>query len=88
MGVSPAEILKLQQKTPFTGLRLVLTDGKTYEVRHPERMTVSRSMVYVALSPGPDGVPERGVYCDPIHIVRIEPIEPPLSLGSDENGRE
>ncbi len=37
-------------------------------------MSVARTLVFIALSPGEDGVPDASAYCDPVHITRIEPI--------------
>ncbi len=34
------EIIELQRIRPFPGLRITISDGQTYEVRHPELMTV------------------------------------------------
>ena len=76
------EILELQSRRPFEGLRLYVSDGAIYEVRHTERMVVTRTLVHMALSPGKDGVPERSAYCDPVHITRIEP----LKNGSRKDG--
>jgi hypothetical protein len=71
----PAEIIALQRKQPFTGLRIYVSDGAVYDVLHPEKMTVSRSTVSIAVPPiDEEGVPERQIYCDPVHITRIEPL--------------
>ena len=67
------EIITLQRARPFPGLRIHVSDGEAYEVTHPEMMSVTRRLVFMALSPGMDGVPERSAYCDPVHITRIEP---------------
>ena len=74
VAMSPNEILALQRTRPFAGLRVHVSDGTSYEVLHPENMTVTRTIVFIAMRPGPDGVPDRGVYCDPVHITRIEPL--------------
>ncbi len=68
------EILELQRRRPFPGLRLHLSDGTSYEVMHPEMMAVTRTLVFIALPPVSEGVPERSVYCDPVHVTRIEPM--------------
>ena len=68
------EIIELQRTRPFPGLRFYVSDAKSYEIRHPEMMMVTRTMLYLAVSPGKDGVPERSAYCDPVHITRIEPM--------------
>lgn len=68
------------KKQPFRPIRVYVSDGSSYDVRHPEFMLVTRVEVVIALDPGTDEVPERSVYCDPVHITRIEPI--------DGNGRK
>lgn len=68
------EILELHRRRPFPGLRLHLSDGTSYEVMHPEIMAVTRTLVFIALPPVSEGVPERSVYCDPVHVTRIEPM--------------
>ena len=37
------EILALQRKQPFTGIRIHISDGQAYEVLHPEMMMVTRT---------------------------------------------
>ncbi len=72
------EILELQRKRPFTGLRIYVSDGESYEILHPEMMLVTPTLVHIALPPLVEGVPEGGsVYCDPVHITRIEPLNGP-----------
>ncbi len=69
------EIIELQKQRPFPGLRIHVSDGATYEVLHPEMMAVTSRSVFIALLPLEDGVPAGGsVYCDPMHITRVEPI--------------
>lgn len=73
--MSPKEIIELQRERSFPGLRIHISDGASYEVRHPELMLVTPGRVYIALPPLKDGVPTGGaVYCDPVHITRIEPL--------------
>lgn len=68
------EILAFQRKQPFPGLRIHVSDGQSYKVRHPELMTVTASLVFIALPPLANDLPESWVTCDPVHITRIEPI--------------
>ena len=70
------ELLDLQRTRPFPGLRIHVSDGASYDVMHPEMMTVTSRSVFIALPPLEDGLPTGGsVYCDPVHITRVEPIE-------------
>jgi len=71
----PDEILKLQRKSPFTGLRIYIFDGSSYDVYHPEMMLVTERNVYIAIPPSrKDAAPGDAVHCDPVHITRIEPL--------------
>ena len=81
------EIIELQRTRPFPGLRFYVSDGKSYEIRHPERMMVTRTMLHLAVSRGKDGVPIRTVYCDPVHITRIEPINGKKRTNSRKRGK-
>ncbi len=68
----PDEIRAHLRKQPFLPIRIYVSDGSSYEVRHPEMMFVTRAEVIIGL--GDDDMPERCVYCDPLHITRIEPL--------------
>ena len=39
---------------------------------HPEMTLITVRTVVIAQPPETDGVPESRVYCDPVHITRIE----------------
>jgi len=75
--MSPDQILEHLHSKPFQPLRIYLSDGGTYEVRHPEMALVARRQVAIALSSQEGRIPERMVFCDPLHVTRIEPIESP-----------
>ena len=68
------EITRHLRRQPFRPIRVFISDGAWYDVRHPELMYVARSEVVIGLDPGTDVIPESSVYCDPIHITGIEPI--------------
>jgi hypothetical protein len=75
----PNEIEKHRRKTPFQPFRLILSNGQSYEVRHPEMIFVSRTNVIIATAIGEDNIVEDTIFCDPIHVSNIELIngEPP-----------
>lgn len=58
-------------------MRVFLTDGSVYDIKHPDMALVTRSYLEtrVASQSGPDGIDRRHV-CSLIHIVRIEIGEP------------
>ncbi len=70
----PDDILELLRAQPFEPFRICLTDGATYDIRHPDMAIVQRSRVTVAVPGprGPDGPAERTVNCALLHITRTE----------------
>ena len=68
------EIEKQRSERPFVPFRLCLSDGKGYDVRHPEMLIVSRTVLAVAVHKPRSRQPERVVLCDPVHVVRLEPL--------------
>jgi len=73
--MSPDRILDHLRREPFRPIRVYLSDGSSYEVRHPELALVTRRELVIALPSAEDRLPERSVFCDPLHITRIEPID-------------
>ncbi len=73
--VRPNEILNHLRRKPFDPIRIHISDGASYDVTHPEMMAATTHVVFIAQPPETDGVPERSVYCDPVHITRIEPLD-------------
>jgi hypothetical protein len=70
----PEDILELLRTHPFEPFRIHLTDGATYEIRHPDMVIVQRSKVIVGVPgpQGPDGPMERTVNRALVHITRTE----------------
>ncbi len=73
----PNDILELLRAQPFRPFRLSLSDGREFEVRHPEMAMVGRSTVHIGI-PARDGIEgqiERLVNCALIHITTTELID-------------
>lgn len=65
-------VLKAQ---PFMPIRVHISDGSHHDVRHPEMLMVSKTVVSVAIYAKDDAsLPESIIFCDPVHITRIEPL--------------
>ena len=69
------EIRDHLRREPFRPFRVYVSNGMSYDVRHPELMAVSRREVVIALDVGEDDLPERFAYCDPVHVTNIEPLD-------------
>jgi hypothetical protein len=73
----PEDIRGFLQRRPFQPFRLTLTDGRTYDVRHPELAMVGRSTVAIGVpAPNdPDPVYDRLVTVSLLHVMQLEPCE-------------
>jgi hypothetical protein len=67
------EFSQLLRVRPFVPLRIHMTDGQTYDVRHPDQVIVLRQRVDIGVQPDPrTGVVERVEHCSLLHVVRVE----------------
>ena len=73
----PEGVREFLRRQPFRPFRLTLTDGRTYDVMHPELAMVGRSWVQVGLArPGdPENIAERLISVSLLDIMQIEPLE-------------
>lgn len=72
----PEELLELLRRRPFIPLRLHMTDGQTYDLRHPDNVLVLRTRVDIGVMPDPGtGVLSRVEYCSLLHVVRVEELQ-------------
>ncbi len=77
------DVREFVHRRPFRPFRVTLTDGRTYDVHHPEMAMVGRSSVVIGLpQPGdPEPVYDRAVTVALIHIMQIEHIETAAPAG-------
>jgi hypothetical protein len=73
----PEDVREFLRRRPFQPFRLTLTDGRTYDVMHPELAIVGRGWVEVGLArPGdPENIAERLISVSLLHTMQIEPLE-------------
>lgn len=69
------------RRQPFRRFRVVLTDGRALEVRHPELAIIGQSTVSIALAQPRDPEPahDRLTTFPLAEILRIEPAEAPAA---------
>jgi hypothetical protein len=64
-------------RRPFTPLRIHLTDGTTYDIRHPEMALLTRSSIEIGIEGQPGSlIADQVMYCSLLHVVRIENLNP------------
>ncbi len=73
-GMNLAVLRDLLATRPFAPIRVRLSSGDTYEVRHPEMALLLRNGIYIALPDGNGDIPERAVFCALLHIAAVESV--------------
>jgi hypothetical protein len=70
--------------TPFQPFRVVLTDGQSYDVKHPDFVLTTRRTAVIGVKKS-DEQPffDRYHVVSLLHIVRLEPVEAPAAGGSN-----
>jgi hypothetical protein len=62
----------LLTRRPFEPMRVKMSNGESFEIRHPEMATLTKTGLIVVL-PEPDGSPsERFEVCSYLHIASVE----------------
>jgi hypothetical protein len=66
------------RRTPFTAFRLRVSDGKYYDILHPEMVGLTKQSVNIFVydrgaKPGQD-IPARQVIISPLHVTSVEDI--------------
>lgn len=69
-----AELRETLRKHPFAPFRLHLSNGLTYDVRHPEMALLTSHSIHVVKLTKSGRAADCVVQCDLIHVVAIEPL--------------
>jgi hypothetical protein len=71
----PEDLLALLQTRPFVPFRIHTTDGRYYDIVHPEAMLVLRSRAIIGLRPDPaTNIPDQSEEIALLHVVRTSEI--------------
>jgi hypothetical protein len=72
----PEELRELLTTRPFVPLRIHLTDGKSFDIRHPDNVLVLRSRVDIGVpTDSSTGILDRVEHCSLLHVVRVEELQ-------------
>lgn len=64
------------QRRPFIPFRLILTEGTSYEIRHPELFMLGKRSAVIGIAKDPEqNFYDASVMVDLLHIVRLEPLD-------------
>jgi hypothetical protein len=86
--VRPDDMLELLRRRPFGPFRIHLSNGQSYDIRHPEVAFVTRAALVLGI-PAPDLPPEiadRATVVALIHINNIEPLPVGAAAVASGNG--
>lgn len=72
--MAPNDIRDKLNRQPFQPLRVHVSDGAAYELRHPGDAAVIQTEMYIGVEPDDSGIPRRAIYVDTRHVTRIEPL--------------
>lgn len=65
---------ELLSQRPFEPFRLVMSSGRSYDVRHPETALLTRESILVGIDDSDDGVPAEFKICSLLHVTAVEPL--------------
>ncbi len=80
----PDDLFTARGRQPFLPFRLHVSDGSSYDIRHPEMLWITRRTAYVGI-PGEGPIPERAVTIAMIHVSRLEEL-PAAAAGPSGDG--
>ena len=74
-----SDVLDFVQRRPFQPFRVTLTDGRTYDVLHPELAMVGRSSVVIGLPARDESDPvyDRTVTVSLLHVMQVQTLDQP-----------
>ena len=74
--MKPEDIRELLEANPFKPIRIHLSDGKAFDLTHPDMVIVSRSKIILGVPNEPGSrIADRVGHCSLLHIVRLEEMQ-------------
>ena len=74
----------LLAQRPFRPFRIIMSSGKSYEVRHPEMAILERTDIHVGVDEVDESLPAELYLCSLLHVTSIEPLNSAQSLTQRE----
>ncbi len=61
-------------RRPFQPVKLTLSSGQSFEIRHPEMAMLTRTSILIGTDVAEDGVPAEFKVVSLLHVASIEPL--------------
>jgi hypothetical protein len=74
MGMTVQTFREMLARRPFQPVKLTLSSGQSYEIRHPEMAMLTRTSILVGVDLAEDGVPAEFKILSLLHVTAIEPL--------------
>ncbi|MBU6399210.1 MAG: hypothetical protein KGS61_02740 [Verrucomicrobia bacterium] len=56
---------------------MVFTDGRTFHIPHRDHLFIAQHTLEIGVDPNPaTGIPAETVHASPLHVVRLEVLQP------------
>jgi len=65
---------EMLSRRPFQPVKLTLSSGQSYEIRHPEMAMLTRTSILIGTDLAEDGVPAEFKIISLLHVTAIEPL--------------
>lgn len=69
------EIREMLEAKDFEPFVLHVSDRAQYEIKSRGDIWATRHVIYIGVDPDPDGLPQRAIRIDPLHITRLTPLK-------------
>ncbi len=63
-------------RRPFQPVKLTLSSGQSFEIRHPEMAMLTRTSILIGTDLAEDGVPAEFKIVSLPHVTSVEPMSP------------
>ena len=73
----PEDVRQFLRQQPFRPFRVTLTDGRTYDIRHPELVALGRSSLIIGFPHPDDPLPvyDNYIVVSLLHVMQMQPID-------------
>jgi hypothetical protein len=76
----PEDIQKIRNAQPFQPFRMVFTDGRVFDIPHPDHLFIAQNTIEIGVEPNEKTrIPAETVHAWPLYVVRIEILDPARS---------
>lgn len=65
---------EMLSRRPFQPVRITLSSGQQFEVRHPEVALLTRTSLLIGVDVAEDGVPSEFKIISLLHVTSVEPL--------------